>query len=58
MYFIVGMNINIKITVKARYGHEQMPSERTVSIPVHAMKAYSGSGGIAPFSLNFDARWK
>ena len=24
----------LKITVKARYGHEQMPSERTVSIPV------------------------
>jgi hypothetical protein len=71
----------LKITVKARYGHEQMPSERTVSqstvrsrtdavradrehtrrrkiVPVHAMKAYSGRGGIPPLSLSLDARWK
>jgi hypothetical protein len=26
-------------------------------IPVHAMKAYSGSGGVAPPILNLDSRW-
>jgi hypothetical protein len=27
-------------------------------VPVHAMKAYRGSGGIAPFILNLSTRWE
>ena len=27
-------------------------------VPVYAMRAYIGSGGIPPFSLIMDTRWK
>jgi hypothetical protein len=67
MYFIVGTNVNVhtkdhgQSTVQSRT--DAVPADREHTrirkvLPVHAMKAYNGSGGIAPLSLNFNARWK
>jgi hypothetical protein len=64
MYFIVGMNINVRTedhgqstvrsptdAVRADLKH----THRRKVVPVHAMKAYSGSGGIAPLILKLNA---
>jgi hypothetical protein len=67
MYFIVGTNVNVhtkdhgQSTVRSRT--DAVPADREHTrgrkvVPVHAIKAYSGSGRIAPLSLNFDTRWK
>jgi hypothetical protein len=67
MYFIVGTNVNVHTKyhgqIMARSRTDAVPADRGHTrgrkvVPVYAMKAYSGSGGIAPLSLNFDTRWK